>query len=147
MERRCCLLNIIGAHSLDSILLPSDLRLRLFCLILRPICRPMPALAFACYAAVLLYIPYWETLKQATRISTSIPQWNQTHFEGPLERQICKPMISRDMFTFSFWNLYMYLYLYLETILWHRQSMESEIWLHIYVMDFEGKHAAVFASK
>ena len=66
MERRCCLLNIIGAHSLDSILLPSDLRLRLFCLILRPLCRPMPALAFACYAAVLLYIPYWETLKQAT---------------------------------------------------------------------------------
>ena len=85
MERRCCLLNIIGAHSLDSILLPSDLRLRLFCLILRPLCRPMPALAFACYAAVLLYIPYWETLKQATRISTSIPQWNQTHFEGPVE--------------------------------------------------------------
>ena len=66
MERRCCLLNIIGAHSLDSILLPSDLRLRLFCLILRPLCRPMPALAFSCYAAVLLYIPYWETLKQAT---------------------------------------------------------------------------------
>ena len=56
MERRCCLLNIIGAHSLDSILLPSDLRLRLFCLILRPLCRPMPTLAFACYAAVLLYI-------------------------------------------------------------------------------------------
>ena len=56
MERRCCLLNIIGAHSLDSILLPSDLRLRLFCLILRPLCRPMRALAFACYAALLLYI-------------------------------------------------------------------------------------------
>ena len=56
MERRCCLLNIIGAHSLDSILLPSDLRLRLFCLILRPLCHPMPAMAFACYAAVLLYI-------------------------------------------------------------------------------------------
>ena len=56
MERRCCLLNIIGAHSLDSILLPSDLRLRLFCLILRPLCRPMSALAFACYAALLLYI-------------------------------------------------------------------------------------------
>ena len=55
MERRCCLLNIIGAHSLDSILLPSDLRLRLFCLILRPLCCPMPALAFACYAAVLYY--------------------------------------------------------------------------------------------
>ena len=56
MERRCCLLNIIGAHSLDSILLPSDLRLRLFCLILRPLCRPIPAMASACYAAMLLYI-------------------------------------------------------------------------------------------
>ena len=85
MERRCCLLNIIGAHSLDSILLPSDLRLRLFCLILRPLCRPMPTLAFACYAAVLLYI---STILGNSQASNQSLYFDSTMDSNPFWRPV-----------------------------------------------------------